>query len=492
MKNILAYLYENLKNEDKVIAQELVNNKVVKLKNRDVLKFYNYLTFNIPKANFDKKIGIFMENSIGFVNAFYGISLTRNIVVSINSSIETTEELNHIIDDNNLEYIITDSKLVDMLEKSNIKNTINYDNIHYEKYLSNCEIDKTLPNFEDVMIISYTSGTSGNFSKGVEIMFKNVSFVSEEYKKVYKLTEQSKSITVLPLWHNYAMFACLTSAIVANSSLIIMKKWDLNTFLKINEILKPDIFPGSPYMYIDIINNTKEMHKLKNLRVCDSGGDSLPIECINRFEKLTGAVITEGYGLTETTSLTHFNYSASERKVGSLGKCVSDVQCKILDLNNNELQDDTYGLLWINGPMVFKGYVGNDSAKVAVVKNADWFNTNDVVKRDKDGFYFLAGRYTDVKQIGENNNQLRELENALYKFIGIKRVHLKSHINEVGEFPYFDIVAELNANYNIQDLYDYINLNLRKFVINDIKIVDSLPTTGTGKIKRNKINEILK
>lgn len=215
------------------------------------------------------------------------------------------------------------------------------------------------------------------------------------------------------------------------------------------------------------------------------------IHHIKKFEKLTGAIITEGYGLTETTSLTHFNYSAAERKVGSLGKCVSDTECKILNLSGNELPNNKWGLLWIKGPMVFKGYVNVKPEDTPNLTSDGWFNTNDVVKRDNDGFYFFAGRFTDLQMINDSDVKYRDLENKLYKFEGMKRVYVKCNKNEIGNFPYFDIIAELKEGYIIEDLYDYINLKLKDFVINNVKIIEKLPTTGTGKVKRNKINELL-
>ncbi len=493
MENIINYMYKNIEDKEKIVANYVEGEetaKITTLKSDEIVRFTNYLNSIMGINNFKTKIGIFLPNSLAFVASFYAITLNGYIIVGINNKV-TIDELNNIINVNQLETIITNNELEDMLKQSEINNIINYDKLNLNDYSNEFTLQKLSPSFDEIMLISYTSGTSGKYSKPVETTFKNVSFVSEEYEKVYKLNENSNCITVLPLWHNFAMFACLTSSIVAGSKVSIMKEWNLKTFLNLNENLKPDIFPGSPYMYIDIINNESMLHKLTNLRVCDSGGDSLPIECIKKFEKITGAVITEGYGLTETTSLTHFNYSAAERKVGSLGKCVSNTECKILDLDGNELPNDTWGILWIKGPMVFRGYVGKKIEDTENLTKDGWFNTNDVVKRDNDGFYFFAGRFTDLNMLGESDNQFRNLENKLYQFDGIKRVHIKVNVNKVGNFPYFDIVAELKNNYTIQDLYDYINLNLKNFVINTVNIVETLPTTGTGKIKRNKINDIL-
>ena len=491
MKTLLDYIKRNVEDEKYVVSIETNYNNclnIKELKMTDIIEFANYLNkLDISKC---KKIGIFINNCNDFVKAFYSILLNNKIVVSICNSVDI-KEFEDIVLKNNLKFIITNDKNIEKIIKVNKKiNIINLSNLKLKenKKLDFVPSDKRL---NDVLVVSYTSGTSDSFSKGVELTYKNITFVSEEYQKVYKLDSNSQIITVLPLWHNYAMFACLTSSIVAKSKLIIMDKWNAELFIEINKKLIPTVFPGSPYMYIDLINNhEKELIKLSNLKICDSGGDSLPIECILKFEKLTGAVITEGYGLTETASLTHFNYSASERKVGSLGKTVSNTKCKILDLNGKPLKNGEWGLLWIKGPMVFKDYVKIPGLKNKV-KNNGWFNTNDVVRCDDDGYYYIAGRFSDLKNLNINDNQLRDLENKLYKFDGISRIHIKTNYNELANFYFFDIFAILKNNYKIENLYDYINSNLKDYIIGDVKVVSELPTTNTGKIKRRKVNELL-
>ena len=472
MKNLLNYIVDNIKDKEYVVSVEahMVDEKLYKkeLKMSEIISFSNYLhNLDISK---DKKIGIIMDNCNEFVNAFYSILLNNKIVVSISDTVENDE----------LEDIIKKNKL----------NVINLSKINFDNYNKQLNFIPSNMKENDTLVVSYTSGTSNSFSKGVELTYKNITFVSEEYRKVYNLDNNSKIITVLPLWHNYAMFACLTSSIVSKASLIIMNKWNSNLFIEINKKMKPSVFPGSPYMYIDLINNYEnELINLSNLKICDSGGDSLPIECIKKFEKITGAIITEGYGLTETASLTHFNYSASERKVGSLGKVVSNTECKILDLEGNPVENGDWGLLWIKGPMVFKDYVGIPGLREQVKKD-NWFNTNDVVRRDKDGYYYIAGRFSDLKALRFDDNQLRDLENKLYNFSGISRVHVKTNYNEIANFYYFDLFVILKRKYVIEDLYDYINNNLKDYVIGNIKIVSELPTTGTGKIKRKKVEEL--
>lgn len=486
MKNIIDECYNNMEKDKKIFAiyADLYSKDKI-LTYGEIKKYIIALAKIIGRNNYKKAVGIFIENKIEFIKAFFSILFNGYTVVGIDPKI-SDEGLEKIIQDNDLDTILTNNTNILKLSKFLDKNIINIDDVA----IDNCEtkkIVKVKSNFEDIIVNSYTSGTSGKFSKGVKLSNENISFVSEEYRKVYKLNEESKIITVLPLWHNYAMFACLTSAMMSNSQIIIMEKWNIDNFIYINEKYKPDIFPGSPYMYIDIINKNLDKIDISSLRICDSGGDSLPIECIKKFEEKTNAIITEGYGLTETASLTHFNYSAKTRKVGSLGKCVTNVECKILDLNENEVEIGKWGLLWIKGPMVFKGYVNNDELTKEVLKDG-WFNTKDVVKVDDEGYYYIAGRLSDIQNLHENEITLREIENILYKFDGIKRAFVKKQYNEGTNFYHYNIYAILKEEYNISQLYDYVKKELNNIIINNVEVLDELPITGTGKVKRNKLN----
>ena len=479
MKNIIEECYFNMEDKEKIFAVYCdVNSEDKKLTYGEIKNAIIAINKIIGVNNYKKAIGILIDNKLEFIEAFFAILFNGYTVVGIDPKI-SEEGLDKIIEDNKLTTIVTNDNNISRLSKYEEKNIINMEkiNIKFNK------TEKLLPiknDFNDIIII-------GKFSKGVKLSNENISFVSEEYKKVYKLDESSKIITVLPLWHNYAMFACLTSAMRANSQIIIMNEWNIDNFIYINKKYKPDIFPGSPYMYIDIINRNLDSIDISSLRICDSGGDSLPIECIKKFEEKTNAIITEGYGLTETASLTHFNYSAKQRKIGSLGKRVTNVDCKITDLNGNIIENGKWGLLWIKGPMVFKGYIKNEKLTKEVLDEDGWFNTKDVVKMDNEGYYYIAGRLSDIQNFSQNDMTLREIENILYKFNGIKRVFIKKEFNEETKFYFYNIYAVLKDEYNISQLYDYIRKELNNIVVNNVEVLGELPTTGTGKIKRNKL-----
>lgn len=483
MKNIIEQVYNYMANDDKVVAiYGDMKSKDKSLTYGEIKKCIVAINKLIGRDNFKKSVGILIENRLEFIKAFFSGIYNGYTIVAIDPKI-TDEGLDKIINDNKLTTVISNNSNIDKIKRYSNINAINIEEI---EITDERKFELVNSNLDDIIVVSYTSGTSGKFSKGVKLSNKNISFVSEEYQKVYRLNDRSKIITVLPLWHNYAMFACLTSAIRSNSEVVIMDSWDIKNFLYVNRKYKPDVFPGSPYMYIDIINQDLDNIDISSLRICDSGGDSLPIECIKKFEEKTNAIITEGYGLTETTSLTHFNYSAKERKVGSLGKCVSDVECKITDLHGNQIENGKWGLLWIKGPMVFEGYINNDELTKENLVDG-WLNTKDVVKVDNEGYYYIAGRLSDIQKFNENDITLREIENTLYKFIGINRVFVKKEFNKATNFYYYNIYAVLKDNYDQSQLYDYIKENLNKIVVNEVEILEKLPVTGTGKVKRNEL-----
>ena len=413
------------------------------------------------------------------IKAFISALFCGYTVVPLPPNLQKTEE-NKIIQENQIDKIIITGEEGIRIEKNlELIDISRYGNSSVEG-----EIAHIQTNSEDIIVISYTSGTSGNESKGVKSSLDNISFVSKKYKELYKLSNESKIMTILPLWHNYGMFACLTSAMVSGAKLLVMDKWDQKLFLNIVSTYSADTFPGSPYMYLDLIKDGGPLEQLKSLKVCDSGGDTLPVSVIEKFEEKTMARITEGYGLTETTSLTHFNISAKDRKIGSIGKAIEGVECEIRDENGNIVEEGKWGMLWLKGRMVFKGYV-NENLNDKVLKNG-WFNTMDIVRKDKEGFYFLFGRYSDIKTIN-SEIKVRDIEDRMCKIENIKRVFVDVIRGE--EELYYDIYLSLKDITDKYDFRQYIESIIPNVQIAHIYIFEELPTTKTGKIKRKEVKE---
>jgi long-chain acyl-CoA synthetase len=328
---------------------------------------------------------------------------------------------------------------------------------------------------DDVVVVSHTSGTSGS-PKGVMITNKNIVFVTKKYIELYGLDANSKTFAALPLWHNYGMFACLLSSLLSGGILIIIDVWAPENALSAMQKHSVTVFPGSPHMYIDMVNCNLKKYKLQ-LKVCDSGGYSLPVEYIKRFEKRTGALITEGYGLTETTSLTHFNFRAKNRIIGSIGKCIPEASWKILS-ENKRVETGQYGILWIKGPMVCKGYVSKDVSSF----KSGWFNTGDIVKVEKDGSFYIAGRISDIKNIKKlNQNFPKHIEEHIYKYKYVVRACVKQKNRK----NHYNLFVILKDNKYKKEFTNFLKDNIKNTMFDKIYFTDNLPTTSTGKIKNN-------
>ena len=426
-----------------------------------------------------ERIGIVIDNNVHYLTSFLASVYCGYTVVGINPR-AIYEEKKQIIDENEIKKILTTSEYKDEYKDTGIF----VDEIEEQAgYIAAVERMDT-----GACIISYTSGTSGNRSKGVILTNHNILSVSKQYQKIYGTSDSDNIMTFLPCWHNYGMIACLCNALYSCCKISIIKKWNIEAFGKVMREYKPTVFPGSPYMYIDIIANKDVLKNIEfdSLRICDSGGDSLPIGCINDFEKLSGAVITEGYGLTETSSLTHFNRSASQRRIGSIGNAVDGIECQIRDIDGNILGENEWGLLWIRGDMVFDGYI-DSSLNEAVFDSDGWFNTKDIVRVDDQGYYFIAGRLSDLKVISKDVEINRKIENSLFQSQMVEKLFIKTNHSEGLCLNSYELYIKGNAKFNELEMYDYISKNLYNIAIDKVNFVDEIELTDTGKVKREKI-----
>src|SRR6185436_6514807 len=172
---------------------------------------------------------------------------------------------------------------------------------------------------------------------------------------------QEKEVLVasLPLFHIYAMTCVMISLVLAGGTVVILPCFELRAVLNIIRKYHPTIFHGVPTMYVAFNNAPKvEQYGFHSLRLCTSGGAPLPVEVRQKFEALTGGRLFEGYGLTESSPVTHFNPPDGLPKVGSIGLPIPDTEARIVDVETGtrEMPVGESGEILIRGPQVMKGY----------------------------------------------------------------------------------------------------------------------------------------
>src|SRR5699024_8093556 len=174
---------------------------------------------------------------------------------------------------------------------------------------------------EDLALLQYTGGTTGR-PKGVMLThFNLVSNVEMCTSWVYKLEKNNETILgVLPFFHVYGMTTVMNLSIMFGSKMILLPKFDAAEVLKTIEKLKPTVFPGAPTIYIGLLNHPDiNKYDLSSIKASISGSAPLPVEVQEQFERVTQGSIVEGYGLTESSPVTHANLLWGERINGSIG-----------------------------------------------------------------------------------------------------------------------------------------------------------------------------
>jgi long-chain acyl-CoA synthetase len=283
---------------------------------------------------------------------------------------------------------------------------------------------------EDVACLVYTGGTTG-LSKGAMLTHYNVVSNALQTAAWFVDTKEGEEgiLCILPFFHSYGLNAVMSVGIAKAMKLILLPRFELETALKAIDKEKPTLFPGVPRIYI-AINESPESknYDLSSIRACFSGAAPLPVAVAEKFEGISGGRLVEGYGLTETSPVTHINPIYGKRKFGSIGLPIPDTDCKIVDLDEPEQQvaQGDEGELCIAGPQIMKGYWNRPEETAEMIRvHSDgirWLHTGDIAKVDEEGYFSIVDRKKDMIIVSGFNVYPTDVEQVLYRHPKIKQV----------------------------------------------------------------------
>jgi long-chain acyl-CoA synthetase len=335
----------------------------------------------------------------------------------------------------------------------------------------------------DTAVILYTSGTTGS-PKGAELTNTNLRRNLEIAAGLFDISAGDVIFGGLPLFHSFGQTCAMNASTYAGSTLTLLPRFEPGKALEIIQRDKVTVFEGVPTMYGALLNHPgRESADLSTLRVCASGGASLPVELLNGFEQAFGAKVLEGYGLSETSPVASFNHPDKERKAGSIGTPIEGVEMRLLD------EEDGVGEIAIRGHNVMKGYWNKPEATEESIDADGWFRTGDMAKVDDDGYYFIVDRKKDLIIRGGYNVYPREIEEVLYE-------HPKVREAAVVGVPHPELGEEVGAAVALKDGEQAEPEELQSFVKDQVAaykyprlvwFVDELPKGPTGKILKREI-----
>lgn len=351
---------------------------------------------------------------------------------------------------------------------------------------------------DDPAVLQYTGGTTG-IPKAATLSHRNlVCNCLQARSWLTDLKEGGERIlSVVPFFHVFGLTICmnLSVAIAATNIMLLMRLFDVKTVVAAVPRYRPTVFPGVPAMYL-AINQLRDVDRydLKSIRACVCGSAPLPVEVQRRFEELTGGKITEGFGLSEASPLTHANPIYGRQKSGSIGIPVPGTDARIVDLETGTktLGPNAMGELAVRGPQVMQGYWNNPGETARTVRDG-WLYTGDIARMDEDGFFFIEDRKKDMVNIGGFKVFPREIEEILYEHPRVKEAAVAGvHHRIRGEMLVAHVVPRDGADPRAlaRELREYCARRLASYKVpRRFEIVAEIPKTILGKALRRDIRE---
>jgi len=472
-------------------------------------------------------VAIMIPNFPQFIISYYGILKAGGIVTAC-SVLHTEHELAYQLNDAGAEIIIAWDNQVDKInkikERTRLRHVIITNVLDYAPMAPRnpAEISGTMqfinlinntkpnpPKFdinakEDIVCLQYTGGTTG-LPKGAMLTHYNivsncvalVAWASQEFRR-----GKETILTNLPLFHIYGQTVCMNLHISMGSTIALNPDpRDQKSLFEMIKSTHPTMFPGVPTMYMRLLerDDLEDYAKdLKSIRVCNTGAAPMPPEVQKEFEERTGGIIIEGYGLTETSPVTHSNPFSGQRKVGSVGMPIPDTEVRIVDIDDYTkiVPQGESGEIMIKGPQVMKGYWNKPEASANQLKEG-WLLTGDIVKMDEDGYFYIVDRKKDMINVSGFKVYPRELEDVLFEHEAIENAAV------IG-IPDPDIPGseKVKAYIVLKDGFkesEEIEIELKEFCRNNVapykvpKFIEfrkELPETLVGKVLRKDLKEI--
>lgn len=343
----------------------------------------------------------------------------------------------------------------------------------------------------DTAVILYTSGTTGQ-PKGAELTHLNVVLNARLSDTMYPKRDDDTHLITLPLFHSFGQVVQMNAGFYNRATLVLLPRFSAEDALALMDKHDVTIFAGVPTMYWALLNYAEadkfDLPKIsRNLRLCKSGGASLPVEVLKGFEEKFNTKIVEGYGLSETSPVAVFN-KYGESKAGSIGFPVWGVEVRIVDEHGADVAEGEIGEICIRGHCVMKGYYNRHEATAAAIRNG-WFHSGDVGRRDREGYIYISDRVKDMILRGGFNVYPREIEEVLmtHEAVSLCAVIGIPH-DEFGEEIKAFIVKKDGANITENEIVEWCRETMAGYKYpRFVEFRENLPMTATGKILKREL-----
>jgi acyl-CoA synthetase (AMP-forming)/AMP-acid ligase II len=342
----------------------------------------------------------------------------------------------------------------------------------------------------DLAVLPYSSGTTG-LPKGVMLTHRNLVANLVQVQEVFPIEPDDTLVGVLPFFHIYGMTVIMNQGLRAGATIVTMPRFDLDQFLGLiaeHGVTRAYVVP--PIALALAKHPAVDESDLSSIRTIMSGAAPLGAELAQQVAERIGTSVIQGYGLTETSPVTHVN-TPHENKPGTIGRPLGDTECRIVDPETGEdVAQGERGELWIRGPQVMAGYLNNDEATASTIDDDGWLHTGDIAVRDSDGYYSIVDRLKELIKYKGFQVPPAELEALLITHPEVADVAVIGvPDDEAGELPKAYVVAA-GDDLDADALMDWVGEQVApQKRIRLVELTDEIPKSPSGKILRRVLVE---
>jgi long-chain acyl-CoA synthetase len=345
---------------------------------------------------------------------------------------------------------------------------------------------------DDLAILQYTGGTTGT-PKGAMLTHGNI-FANVVQTETWHYRScrrgEARLLMVIPYFHIYAFTVGMMSGVWTGGLQIMIPRYEIEQVLRAIRDFRPTYFPAVPTVFVSLLAHPKvNEYGLDLVQTFNSGGAPCPVDVLEEFERRIGRPLNQGYGLSETSPVTHSTPSLARRKFGSIGLPLPDTDIKIVDLEDGtvEMPAGEPGELCISGPQVMKGYWNRpDESAHALRRDADgklWFYTGDIATMDEDGYTRIVQRKKDMIIVDGFNVYPSEVEGVLYTHAAVRMAAVIGVPDAYHGEAVKACVVLRDASASIEELVAHCRTSLAAYKVpTEIELRESLPHSAVGKV----------
>jgi acyl-CoA synthetase (AMP-forming)/AMP-acid ligase II len=443
-------------------------------------------------------LAIYSPNLPEYTIAFHAVSLVGGVVTTINP-LYTADECAHQLIDANARYLVTISLFLEnakkAAEKSNIEEIFTFDplaGVTPFMALAQSEGQPSLVTInprEDLVVLPYSSGTTG-LPKGVMLTHHNIVSNMAQCEGITGFNLVGVDDTVLgllPFFHIYGMVVIMNMSLAQGATVVTMPRFEPELFLSLIEkhkVTRINLVP--PVLLLLAKHPLVDKYDLSSLKEVTSGAAPLGEELAEAVVQRVECNVLQGYGLTETSPVTHVNFNPPGKiKRASVGAAIPNTECMVMDVTSGEPAGyNQNGEIWIRGPQVMKGYLNRPEATAATIDADGWLHTGDIGYVDEEGDFYIVDRLKELIKYKGFQVAPAELEGLLLSHPAIADAAVIPSPDEVaGEVPKAFIVP--NTALTAEEIMAWVAGQVAPHKkIRRVEFVEQIPKSLSGKILR--------